>query len=335
MVLCFGELLLRLSAAPDGKWLEKNSFGVYVGGAEMNVAHALAHWRVPVCYCTAMPKNFLTKHLVNDIKEKHVDTSTILYKGDKLGFYYLEDGLSVQHAEVIYDRKHSSFAELKKGMFDWDRVLDGIRWFHFSAITPALNKNLVDVCEEALQACERKSIFVSVDLNYRPKLWQYGRKPNEVMPKLMQYCDAAMGNVWSAETMLGVPLRPDLAHVNRKDAYLQQARETSERIAEMFPKCKIVANTFRFGEDEIHYYGTLFSNRTFYVSAEYKGHPVVDKVGSGDCFMAGLIYGMFNRLPFQQTINFSTAAAFTKLFIKGDCTNKTADEIRSFMMHYE
>jgi len=144
-----------------------------------------------------------------------------------------------------------------------------------------------------------------------------------------------MGNVWSAESMLDIPVQADLIELKKRDAYLQQARQTSEKITELFPKCKVVANTFRFDRDAINYYGTLFTNQHFYTSAEYKSDAVIDKVGSGDCFMAGLIYGMYNHLPFQQTINFSAAAGFMKLFIKGDCTDKSVEEIRSFMQHYE
>ncbi|HYJ64087.1 MAG TPA: sugar kinase, partial [Parafilimonas sp.] len=197
MILCFGEILLRLAPDEQGEWLTKNAIDIYPGGAEMNVAAALAQWRVPVSYCTAAPNNFLSTQLIKKIKEQNIDTSTIVYNGNKIGLYYLLKGTEIQHAEVIYDRSGSSFSELKSGMIDWDKALNGIRWFHFSAITPALSENIAAVCKEALEACSKKNIFISVDLNHRPKLWQYGKQANEIMPELVQHCDVIMGNIWS------------------------------------------------------------------------------------------------------------------------------------------
>lgn len=335
MILCFGEILLRLAPDERSEWLAKNALDVYAGGAEMNVAAALAQWRVPVSYCTAVPRNFLSAQLIKKIEEQNIDTSTIVYTGNKIGLYYLLKGTEIQHAEVIYDRNGSSFSELKPGIIDWDKALNGIRWFHFSAITPALSENIAAVCKEALQVCVKKNIFISVDLNHRAKLWQYGKQANEIMPELVQYCDVIMGNIWSAETMLNIKVPDNIHAINTKENYVAQAKKTSEEIARRFTKCKIVANTFRFDKTGIEYYATIFSNNNFYISSTYKTDAVIDKVGSGDCFMAGLIYGIYNHLPFQQIINFATAAAFQKLFIKGDCTNKTVEEVKSFIQHYE
>jgi 2-dehydro-3-deoxygluconokinase len=334
MVLSFGEILLRLAPDANGEWLDKNTLDVYPGGSELNVAAALAKWRVPVSYCTAVPKNFLAEQFIKKIEAQNIYTSTILYSGNKIGLYYLLHGTDLQHTETIYDRLNSSFGELKPGMINWDEVLTGIRWFHFSTIAPALNENVAAVCKEALLACAKKSITVSVDLNYRSKLWQYGKQPNEVMPELLQYCDVVMGNIWSAETMLNIKVPSNIHEINTKENYIQQAKKTSEEIIKQFPKCKIVANTFRFDKKDIEYFGTVFSSNILYVSASYKTGNIIDKVGSGDCFMAGLIYGVYNHLPFQQVVNFATAAAFQKLFIKGDFTDKTVEEIKSFIQHH-
>lgn len=334
MVLSFGELLLRLSPDEEGAWLNRNALDVYLGGSELNAAAALAMWKVPVSYCTALPKNFLSAHLIKKIKEQNIDISAIKYNGNKIGLYYLLKGTEIQHAEVIYDRAHSSFYELKPGMIDWENAFNGIRWFHFSAISPSLNEDVAEVCKEALQICVKKGITVSVDLNYRPKLWQYGKQANEIMPELLQYCDVVMGNIWSAETMLNVHVPENIHEINTKENYVLQAKKTSEEIIKQFSKCKIVANTFRFDKSRIEYYATIFSNNNLYTSASYKTDSVIDKVGSGDCFMAGLIYGVYNHLPFQQVVNFASAAAFQKLFIKGDCTNKTAEEIKLFIQHH-
>lgn len=334
MILCFGELLLRFAPDAKAEWLMKDALDVYIGGAEMNVASALAKWRVPVSYCTAVPDNFLSTQLIQKIKAQDIDTSGIIYHGNKLGLYYLLKEKDIQHTAIIYDRTHSSFSTVQPGMINWDKTLNGIRWFHFSAITPALSESAAAVCEEALKACVQKNIFISVDLNYRAKLWQYEKQASEIMPGLVQYCDVIMGNIWSAETMLNIQVPENIHAINKKENYVQQARKTSEEIIKQFKKCKVVANTFRFDKTAIEYYATIFTNNNFYSSSTYKTNKVIDKVGSGDCFMAGLIYGVYNHLPYQQIVNFATGAAFQKLFIKGDCTDKTVEEVRSFIQHY-
>lgn len=212
-------------------------------------------------------------------------------------------------------------------MIDWDSVFEGITWFHFSAIAASLTQSAADVCEEALQAASAKNITISVDLNYRNKLWQYGKQPIEVMTGLVKYCNLVMGNLWAANVMLGIPINEALINKDEKESYLQQATISSQTIQQQFPKVKIVANTFRFSRNEdIQYYTTLFTDKLF-VSAEYASDKVLDKVGSGDCFMGGLIYGLSNGNAPQQALNFATAAAYNKLFIKGDTTNQTVKEI--------
>lgn len=334
MILSFGEILLRLAPDEQAVWLTNNVINVYPGGSELNVAVALSKWKVPVSYCTVAPDNFLSAQLINYIKQQKIDVSTILFHGEKIGLYYLLEGKDIQHADIIYDRAYSSFYDLKPGMINWEEALQGIRWFHFSAISASLNENVAAVCEEALKACERKGITVSVDLNYRPKLWQYGKAPHEIMPQLLQYCDIVMGNIWSAETMLNIKVPSNIHEINTKENYLAQAKKTAEEIVKQFPKCKIVANTFRFHKNDLEYYACVFANNNFYSSTTYTTNTVVDKVGSGDSFMAGLIYGVYNHLPFQQLINFATGAAFQKLFIKGDCIDKTVDEIKAFILQY-
>ncbi len=213
-------------------------------------------------------------------------------------------------------------------MINWESVFEGAGWFHFSAICPALNQNVADVCREALIVARRKNIRISVDLNYREKLWKYGKTPDEVMPELVQYCDLVMGNIWAANKMLKIPLDPGIEN-DKPDLYLRQAQRTAEDIIQRFPQCKMVANTFRFSDqNRLKYYAALYDQHLF-SSAEYHTENVVDKVGSGDCFMAGLIYGYINRLERQAIIDFATAAAFQKLFEQGDATRKSVNEIKS------
>nr|WP_067062433.1 sugar kinase [Mucilaginibacter sp. L294] len=327
-VLSFGELLLRIVPDAVGNWLNDNTLPTYIGGAELNVATALALWDVPSRYFTALPSNGLSEQLIAYLNKKNIDTSPVYYHGERLGLYFLTKGKDLKHDALIYDRANSAFAGLKPGMIDWDKVLDGVSWFHFSAICPAISQQVADVCLEALQAASAKGITVSVDLNYRSKLWQYGKQPQDVMPGLVKHCDVIMGNIWAAEKMLGIEVLGDIHESGQKSIYLQEALSSSERIIKQYPKCKAVANTFRFDEaDDIKYYTALFIDGAFNTSHEYCTTSIVDKVGTGDCFMAGLIYGFYNNQPAQQTLDFATAAAFSKLFIASDATTNTVEEI--------
>jgi 2-dehydro-3-deoxygluconokinase len=331
-VLCFGELLLRISPAPDDDAAEKNPMLLYMGGAEANVATALAGWNVPVKYCTVLPDNFMSKHVIDYLEYKGIYTSSIILSGNRIGIYFLERGADLK-GKMVYDREGSSFSQLKRGMIDWDKVLRDVSWFDFSAISPALNENVADVCLEAVEAASKKNITISVDLNYRGRLWKYGKQPIEVMPKLVEYCDVIMGNIWSANALLGIDVDERIHDKKNKQAYIDHAQRTSETIIKQFPKCKAVANTFRFDSDEdLLYYTTFFTSNSIYVSNEFNCKGVVDRSGSGDCFMAGLIYGMYNQQPPQEVLNYATAAAFGKLQEVGDSTDQdvfTVKKIKS------
>jgi 2-dehydro-3-deoxygluconokinase len=211
-------------------------------------------------------------------------------------------------------------------MIDWDKVLQDVSWLNFSAISPALNENVADVCLEALEAASKKNITVSVDLNYRSRLWKYGKEPIEVMPQLVQYCDVVMGNIWSANTLLGTAVDDCIHDKKSKQAYLDHAKETSIEIMQKFQKCTVVANTFRFDSpaNDILYYTTLFTDDQQYTSPEFTSQCVVDRSGSGDCFMAGLIYGLYKKNDPQELLNYAAAAAFGKLQELGDATGQDA-----------
>ena len=332
-VLCFGELLMRLWPQLGGEWIRQNAMPVFIGGAELNAATALAKWNIPVSYCTALPDHYLSKEIIGFIGSKGIETNKIQFSGNRIGTYYLPQGADLKNAGVIYDRAYSSFWELQPGQIDWDKVLEDVSWFHFSAISPALNETVVEVCLEAVKAASDKGITVSVDLNYRAKLWQYGKQPDEIMPQLVKYCDVVMGNVWAEEQMLSIPVAANLT--KEKQAYLDQSLTTSKAIKQQFPKCRQVANTFRFDDGEgVKYYATLYHGDNLFVASEQKTTYIVDKVGSGDTFMAGLIYGNYHNNTPQEIIDFSAAAAFNKLFIKGDATTSTVEEIKKGFLNY-
>ena len=329
-VLCFGEILLRYSMGEN--FPQQQDMNAYVGGAESNVALALAKWNVPVAYCTAMPDNFLSTKILSYYKEMGVDTTTIVRVGERIGAYYLNQGADVKNVGVIYDRKYSSFSELKISDINWDEVFEGVSWFHFTAISPALNENVAALCEEALIAASKKGITISLDLNFREKLWKYGKQPIDVMPKLAQYANVIMGNVWAAEKMLGITIDPKLNNTPTDADLLAEAENSSRSILNQYPNCSTVANTFRFSEGEgVKYFTTLFQQDKIYRSKTLNTAKPIDKVGTGDCFMAGIIYGILHKEQPQQIVDFATRAAFQKLFIKGDATTSEVAEIKKLI----
>jgi len=326
-ICCFGEILLRMSPVLHGEWISHAQMPVYIGGAELNVANALARWNVPVQYCSAAPDNYLTREIIEDLQQKNIDTTPFIFSGNRIGIYMLPQGTDLKHVGVIYDRAYSSFSELRPGTIDWHDMLKDAGWFHFSAISPALNKNAAIICKEALMVASKKNITISVDLNYRAKLWQYGKQPVEIMPELVEHCDVIMGNIWSAHSLLGTDVDKYIHDKKSKEAYLQHATNTANAMMETFIRCKTVANTFRFDEDNgIRYYATLEEGSKQYVSGEYR-MDVVDKVGSGDCFMAGIIYGKYNNYQPQKTIDFAAAAATGKMLEGGDATSQSINDV--------
>jgi len=326
-ICCFGEVLLRMSPDLNGEWLQRNAMPIHIGGAELNVATALAKWEVPVKYISAAPDNYLTQHVTAAIANKGIDTNGFVYSGNRIGTYYLPQGTDLKNAGVIYDRAYSSFYDLVPGQVDWNTIFEGVSWFHFSAINPAVSANAAAVCKEVLEIASAKNITISVDLNYRSKLWKFGKEPIDIMPQLAEHCDLIMGNLWAAEQMLGITMNENLQ--KNKAAYVEQAEKTSRAIMQKFPKCIRVANTFRLdADDALTYYATLFTDNKLYVSKEHHAEKIVDKIGSGDCFMAGLIYSYFHHLQAQQVIDYAAAAAFDKLFILGDATTSTVEDVK-------
>ncbi|SJZ98224.1 2-dehydro-3-deoxygluconokinase [Chitinophaga eiseniae] len=327
-VITFGELLLRLS--PD---LASNSSAIFVGGAEANVAAALARWGTPVAYISKAPENGFSRDVLKQLSDRGIATDRMLWGGDRIGIYYLAQGSDLKHAEVVYDRKYSSFSQITPGTVNWDELLGDAEWFHWSAISPALNPDAAVICKEVLEAATRKGMTISTDLNYRSKLWQYGKQPHEVMPELVAYCDVVMGNIWAAHTMLGTTLDNAALEADTKTAYLEQAVKVATEITAGNKRCKRVAFTFRFSKDTTHaqYYTFYYHNRQTSISKEYETQEVVDRVGSGDCFMAGLIHAQLEGKDDQGIISFAAAAAYSKFFVKGDFNTTSYEDIIKLM----
>jgi len=325
-ICCFGELLLRF-ALPQ-KWTTQQSLTYYIGGAELNVATALARWGENTSYVTALPDNYMAKELIEYIKDNGIATDAILLSGERVGTYYLPEGNDVKSNGVIYDREHSSFSKLKPGTIDWDAAFKDCTRFHFSAISPALNKNAALVCKEAAEAAKAKGLKISVDLNYRNKLWKYGIEPKQIMRDLVGHCDVIMGNMWSADSLLGVasPIKdsldvPDLV-VNKA------AIESMKMLQESFPDARTIAYTQRFTDK---YWGIMRQGEENFVSHVHMLQDARGPVGSGDCFMAGLIYALVLQFEPKDIINFAASAAVGKLYESGDATKQSVKDIKERM----
>lgn len=334
MILTFGEILLRMSPKLGGEWISNQTMPTFIGGAELNTATALASWELPVSYMTAMPENALAKDMEQYMIHKGIGTEPIVWCGDRVGIYMLPQGADLKNAGVIYDRAHSSFSTLKVGQINWKEVLADVMWLHLSAISPALNQEVADVCLEMVKAAASMGVKVSLDLNYRAKLWKYGKEPMDIVPQIAEHCHLIMGNVWAANKLLGIAIDQDVAVNNaRKDAYLEQSIASAEAIKERFKNCQIVANTFRFDylETGIEYYTTLHVHGEQYVSKVYQKAEVLDKIGSGDCFMAGLLYGFYQNHSPQNIIDFAAAAAIGKLNEYGDATTQKVADVEKIL----
>ncbi len=300
----------------------------------MNVAAALANWGVPVTYFTAMPRNYLSNEIMIHLEKKGIDTERIMLQGNRIGAYFIGEGADLKHAAVIYDRAGSSFSTIEPGTIDWDRLFNGVSWFHFSAINPAISELSAAICLEAAREAHERGLFVSIDLNYRQKLWQWGKQPVEVMPRIIEYCNLVMGNPWALDIMTGI------GDLQGFEATKENCRELTHNmyntLLKRFSNVQTLAFTFRFdkadvnGKDHLHYFGVLCNEEECLVSKEYQIDDIVDRVGTGDSFMAGLIYSKLNKQSMQEAVNFAAAAAVTKFSIRGDSNTSTVEEINRY-----
>ena len=320
-ILTFGEILIRQQSLHDSFFEPgENLLKIYPGGSEANVAVSLAQMGSQVEYVSAFPENKLSSEILNVLKSYQVDTSKCIYFGDRIGTYLLLSANGLTNGEVIYDRKYASFSQLRSKHIDIDRLFDGVDWFHWSALSPALNQETADMMEVLLQAAKARNICISVDLNDRSKLWQYGKDPIDVMPKLVAYCQVIMGNIWAANKMLGTPIDPTFNRETPAATYIDFANKLATTIFKDYPNALHIAQTFRFMDNPKHnlFYGTYHTPTQNSTSKTYETNEIIDRIGSGDAFMAGLIYAIRSTINPEEIINMATAAGYQKLFIEGD-----------------
>ncbi|MBH45253.1 MAG: 2-dehydro-3-deoxygluconokinase [Flavobacteriaceae bacterium] len=333
-VVTFGEIMLRLSPPGHLRFSQTNNFDVVYGGGESNVAVSLANYGVPVEFVTRLPQNDLGECARMEMRKRGVGTDHIAFGGDRLGIYFLETGAVSRGSKVVYDRAHSAMAEIAKGMIDWDTVFEGVDWFHWTGITPAISQGAADACLEAVKIASDKGITISTDLNYRAKLWKYGQPSEPIMTELTAYCDIILGNEEDAEKHFGI--KPEgLDITTQGDQVKAEAfQSVCEQMMRKFPKAKKVITTLRGSISASHntWAGILYDGNNIYSSPEYQITHIVDRVGGGDSFMGGLIYGML-KYPEedQNALNFAVAASCLKHTIKGDANLVTVAEVEKLM----
>ncbi len=332
-VVTFGEIMLRLSPPGFQRFSQANSFDVIYGGGESNVAVSLANYGIPTEFVTRLPDNDIGDCALMEMRKRNVGTSHILRGGERLGIYFLETGAVSRGSKVVYDRSHSSISTIEKGTIDWEKVFADAEWFHWTGITPALSQGAADVCLEAIKAANKLGVTVSTDLNYRAKLWKYGKNPDEVMPALVEGCDVILGNEEDAEKHFHIhPDSVDITHGETMDAqaYLSVCKKLKER----FPRAKRIITTLRGSISASHnsWAGVLYNGEEFLESRTYQITHIVDRVGGGDSFMGGLIYGLLTyKDDDQKALDFAVAASCLKHTIIGDANLVTIEEVEKLM----
>ena len=323
-IVTFGEIMLRL--APEGyyRFVQAEKFGATYGGGEANVAVSLANFGMDVKYITKLPKNDIGEAAINALRAFGVDTSGIVRGGDRVGIYFLEKGASQRPSKVIYDRAHSAITGASREDFDWDKIFEGAQWFHFTGITPALGDNVAEICLDACKAAKARGVTVSCDLNYRKNLW-CREKAGEVMTGLMEYVDVCISNEEDANDVFGI--QAENTDISGGKLNYEGYKSVAKQLAEKF-SFRSVAITLRgsISANDNNWAGMLYNGSEFYFSKNYLIH-IVDRVGGGDSFGAGLIYGMVNRYDPQKTVEFAVAASCLKHSIEGDFNQVSVDEV--------
>ncbi|MCR5805866.1 MAG: sugar kinase [Oscillospiraceae bacterium] len=323
-VVTFGEIMLRL--APEGyyRFVQADTYGATFGGGEANVAVSLANYGIDAKFVTKLPCHEIGQSAVNSLRKYGVDTQFITRGGDRVGIYYLEKGASQRPSKVIYDRAGSAIAKADPSDFDWDKIFDGVDWFHFTGITPALGDNVAQITLEAVKAAKAKGITVSCDLNYRKKLWSK-EKAGQVMGELCKYVDVCIANEEDAGDVFGIRSKGTdvTAGTVNHEGYKDVAKQLAERFG--FKKVAITLRTSISANDN-KWAAMLYDGNDFFFSKQYLMH-IVDRVGGGDSFGGGLIYACLENMEPQQIIEFATAASCLKHSIEGDFNMVSVNEV--------
>lgn len=325
-VLTFGEIMLRLKAPSVERLFQSPLMEATFGGGEANVAVSLANYGIDAAFLTVLPDNILGDSAVKELRSFGVDTSRIIRGKGRLGIYFLEGGANQLPSKVVYDRDFAAIALAKPGDIDWDKAFEGVDWFHITGITPALSESVMELSLESVKAAKAKNITVSCDLNFRKNLWKYGKKAPEVMTELAKYVDVAVANEEDCQKSLGVTI-----DVNVEGGELDRNKywELSNAVLKTYPNMKMIAITLRESQSaDINGWAACINDReNFYVSKKYEIRDIVDRVGGGDSFAGGLIYGLNNYKDKQEALEFAVAASCLKHSISGDFNRVSLSDV--------
>lgn len=327
VVVTFGEIMLRLAPPGFERFLQSPQFLATFGGGEANVAVAVSQFGHPSRYVTVLPdKNPIVDAFIGEMQRFGVDASHIVRGKGRFGIYFVEPGANQRPAKVVYDREHSAIALAGPGTIDWTKALAGGKWFHTTGITPALSQSAADLAIEAMTAARAVGMKVSCDLNFRKNLWKYGKKSAEVMPALTRLTDVLIANEEDCQAALGIHVDVDV-HSGALDR--NEYRKLAEAVLAAYPNLEAIAITLRESKSASHngWSACLHDRRNFYLSKHYEITHIVDRVGGGDCFAGGLIYGMISGRPAQDALEFAVAASCLKHSIPGDFNRFTREEV--------
>jgi len=326
--ITFGEIMLRLKPPHCARFFQSPLLEATFGGGEANVAVGLARFGLNVAYVSVIPKNAIGDACLGELRRQGVDTSLMVRKGDRLGIYFLENGANQRPSLVIYDRSHSAIAEARPGDIDWEWVFNGASWFHITGITPAISLSASELSLEAVKKAREKGVSITCDLNFRKNLWQYGKSAPEIMGDLVKYVDIVLGNEEDCQKSLGVKVNID---VESGELQIQQYQELTDQILDLYPNLQKIALTLRESHSANYngWSGVLNNRKEFFISKKYEIHDIVDRVGAGDTFAAGLIYGFNNLNSDKEALEFAVAASCIKHSIPGDLPLLSIEEVNS------
>ena len=329
-VVTFGEIMLRLKSPALERFFQSPSLEATFGGGEANVAVSLANYGMDAAFVTALPNNAIGEACLRDVRGFGVDVSEIKMIDGRMGIYFLETGSNQRPSKVIYDRADSCIAKAPVDLFDWKKIFDGATWFHVTGITPAISQSAADLTLAAVKAAKDLGLTVSCDLNYRKNLWKYGKEAKEVMSEITKYVDVAIANEEDFQKSLGISAKSDVESGELdRDVY----KTIASTAMELYPNLKTVAITLRESKsaDTNYWAACIYDGKEFYVSRKYAITDIVDRVGGGDSFGGGLIYGLNNYSTQVEALEFAVAASCLKHTISGDFNRVTVKEVESLM----
>ena len=331
-IITFGEIMLRLKSPGYERFFQSPMLEATFGGGEANVAVSLANYGLDAAFVTVLPKNDIADACVRELRGFGVDVKDIVRKDGRLGIYYLETGAVQRPSKVVYDRAGSSIAEAKAGDIDWKKVFEGAAWFHLTGITPAISQGAADLSLEAVKAAKELGVHVSCDLNYRKNLWKYGKRADEVMTELVKYVDTVIANEEDFQKSLGLSAESSSA-VEEGQIDVELYKKIASAAMAKYPNIKRVAITLRESKSANHndWSACLYNGKDFFLSRKYSITDIVDRVGGGDSFGGGLIYGLNTYEDEKTALEFAVAASCLKHTIPGDYNRVSVAEVESLM----